>query len=233
MLSTPVAVGGVAVSVTAVHAVGRLADLVDDDLPELLRSDLLKLAATGLLVGYVAFVEGQSPATLSGRRYALSVAAALVVAGTAGSLAASVAIAVVADALGVDGDVAGTTAGIADRPLTAVLFTAAVAGTTEETLYRAYPIERVATLTGSPLLGGAVSVVGFGLAHAGYWDRGAAVRIAAQGLVLTALYLLVRSLPVLVAVHALHDAVGLVLARRAGGPPEAQAKLDPETDDSQ
>jgi membrane protease YdiL (CAAX protease family) len=103
----------------------------------------------------------------------------------------------------------------AERSMGGRLFVAATAGVTEEVPYRGYAIERLATLTGSPLVAGGLSAVAFVAAHYGeVWDRAALLRIAQPALVVTAVYLWTRSLPVVVAVHALNDAVGLALADR-------------------
>jgi hypothetical protein len=95
------------------------------------------------------------------------------------------------------------------------LFVAFTAGATEETAFHGYGIERLVALTGSLPFAGGVAFVAFTLGHAGEtWDREAVLRIAQPALVMTLLYLTFRSLPVLIAIHALNDAVGLLLADR-------------------
>ena len=95
------------------------------------------------------------------------------------------------------------------------VFVAITAGATEETAFHGYAIERLLALTGSVPLAGGVSFVAFTLGHlGGAWDRHAVVRIAQPALVTTVLYLQFRSLPVLIAIHTLHDAVALLLAGR-------------------
>jgi len=92
------------------------------------------------------------------------------------------------------------------------------AGVTEEVPYRGYTVERVTALTGSPLLAAAVSLVAFLAAHVGeHWSKAAAVQMAQPTVVLLALYLWTHSLPVVMAAHAINDAVGLLLAGRAAG----------------
>ena len=94
-------------------------------------------------------------------------------------------------------------------------FVAATAGATEEPPYRSYPIERIGALTGSPLLGGAVAGVAFLVAHLGEtWTPAAVVRMAQPTALLIGFYLLTGSLPVVVGMHALNDAVGLAMAER-------------------
>jgi len=126
-------------------------------------------------------------------------------------------------------DSAGIEAGLgsfADLSIPERLFVAVTAGTTEEIAFRGYAVERLATLTGNASFGGLISLVAFVLGHASEtWDRSALVHITQPTAVLTVIYLRVRSLPVVVAVHALNDAIGLLLADR-------YAADDPETNDA-
>ena len=95
------------------------------------------------------------------------------------------------------------------------LFIAVTAGATEETAFHGYTIERLLALTGSLPLAGGVGFAAFALGHLGdTWDRHAVARIAQPALVTTLLYLQFRSLPVLIAIHALHDAGVLLFADR-------------------
>lgn len=95
------------------------------------------------------------------------------------------------------------------------LFVAFTAGATEEFAFHGYAVERLLSLTGSYPLAGFVSFLAFTLGHHGEtWDRHAVVRIAQPALLTTLLYLWFRSLPVLVAVHAANDAVGLLAVGR-------------------
>ena len=93
------------------------------------------------------------------------------------------------------------------------LFVAFTAGATEETAFHGYALERLLALTGSPPVAAGISFLAFTAGHAGdTWDREAVLRIAQPALVTTLLYLWFRSLPALIAIHALNDAVGLLLA---------------------
>ncbi|MFC6827041.1 type II CAAX prenyl endopeptidase Rce1 family protein [Halopelagius fulvigenes] len=95
------------------------------------------------------------------------------------------------------------------------LFVAFTAGATEEFAFHGYAVERLLALTGSYPLAGFVSFAAFTLGHHGEtWDRHAVARIAQPALLTTLLYLWFRSLPVLVAVHAVNDAVGLLAVER-------------------
>ena len=112
------------------------------------------------------------------------------------------------------------------------LFVALTAGATEETAFHGYALERLLALTGNVPLSGGIAFLAFTLGHTGdTWDRDAVARIAQPALVTTLLYLWFRSLPVLIAIHALNDAVGLLLADRfvvpddGGGPADGR---DPE-----
>lgn len=95
------------------------------------------------------------------------------------------------------------------------LFVALTAGATEETAFHGYALERLLSLTGSIPLAGGLSAAAFVVGHAGdTWDRDAIARIAQPALVMTLLYLWFRSLPALIAIHALNDALALLLADR-------------------
>jgi membrane protease YdiL (CAAX protease family) len=112
------------------------------------------------------------------------------------------------------------------------LFVAATAGATEETAFHGYTVERLLALTGSLPLAGGVGFAAFTLGHLGAtWDRHAVARIAQPALVTTLLYLHFRSLPVLIAIHAVNDAVALLsaerFAARAGGGDAGSGPADP------
>ncbi len=114
------------------------------------------------------------------------------------------------------------------------LFVAITAGATEETAFHGYTIERLLALTGSVPLAGGVGFAAFALGHLGdTWDRHAVARIAQPALVTTLLYLQFRSLPTLIAIHALHDAAVLLLAGRfAARSDGGDGGSDPEGDAS-
>ena len=98
------------------------------------------------------------------------------------------------------------------------LAVAVTAGATEETAFHGYATERLLALTGSVPLAGGVGFAAFAVGHLGdTWDRHAVARIAQPALVTTLLYLQFRSLPVLIAIHTLHDAAVLLLAGRFAG----------------
>lgn len=204
---------------------------------EMVESDATKLLAAGLLVAFVLVVEGRGVGSLTGRRLRPLLFVVAVAGGLAVMLGQNVVTQPLYDRLGVGGDVEGELADLGSLSLGQRLVVALVAGVTEEVLFRGYPVERLVELTGSPLLAGGVSTLAFGLAHYGFWDRGSTVQITVTGGVLTGIYLVTRSLPVVIAVHALNDAVGLVIAARIDGgdddpgDPDADDPGDSDTDD--
>ena len=177
------------------------------------------------LLGFVRYVEDESLSSvgwrsLSARRFAAETAAGLVV-----MLGANVVMGPVFERIesaeteeGTDEGSGGVEAGIGSFAVFSVperLFIAFTAGATEELLFRGYATERLLSLTGSRFLAGIVPTVVHTWGHlGGTWDRSAVLRIAQPGLLTGALYLRVRNLPVLVAVHALNDTIGLLLADR-------------------
>jgi len=230
-MSTTIVLLGLVVAFGGHRATGRLLDPLfsrgaaatgrDPEDPglawELVESDVTKLLAAGLLVAYVLVVEGRGIGSLSGRRLDPLLAVVAVVGGLAVMLGQNVVTRPLYDRLGVGGDLEEDMADLGSLSLGQRAMVALVAGVTEEVLFRGYPVERLVEYTGSPLLAGGVSVLAFGLAHYGFWDRGSTMKITVTGGFLTGIYLVTRSLPVVIAVHALNDLVGLVLAARLEG----------------
>lgn len=181
---------------------------------DVLVSDCYKWLAAAALLCWVRFVEGHPLGSVSGPRLEPLVLAGVVVAGVAVMFAVSAAIPVLADRLGLGG-VEGTIGRLSERSTAALLFTALTAGAVEELLYRGYAIERLAEVTGSSLLAGGISIVAFGAVHYGeYWGRDQTLQITVSGAVLVGLYLVTRSLPALILIHAIHDALGMLLTKR-------------------
>jgi uncharacterized protein len=94
------------------------------------------------------------------------------------------------------------------------VFLAVSAGVVEETLYRGYAVERLASLTGSYWVGGLVAVVAFGAAHIPVWGPGPALVFLVDGAAATLFYVWKRDLLALVVAHALGDVFGLVVLPR-------------------
>ena len=212
---------GLALAFAGPHLVPKLLSRggVDDALAsagadDVLISDCYKWLATLALLGWVVAVEGRPLGSLTGRRLDTAVFLGVVVAGVAGMFAVSAAIPVVFDRLGLEG-IEATMEQLSDRSIGGILVTAVTAGVTEELLYRGYAIERLIEVTGSPLFAGALSVVAFGVAHYGeYWERDQTLQITISGAVLVSLYLLTRSVLALIAIHAIHDMLGMLLTKR-------------------
>ncbi|WP_313692540.1 CPBP family intramembrane glutamic endopeptidase [Halorarum halobium] len=119
------------------------------------------------------------------------------------------------DALGL-GTNEGFLSMLVQLPLWAVLLVVITAAVTEELLFRAYPIERLAELTGSARLAAAVSVVAFMLLHVPAWGVGHLVTIGGITIVLTLLYLRCRRLGPVVVMHFLSNFVLLIVVPRLG-----------------
>jgi len=97
-------------------------------------------------------------------------------------------------------------------PVWLLLFMALTAGVVEETLYRGYAIERLASLTGSYWLGGLIAAVMFGVAHIPNWGLGPAlVSDFAFGVVMTLFYLWRRDLLANIIAHVTLLTVELLL----------------------
>jgi len=81
----------------------------------------------------------------------------------------------------------------------------------EEILYRGYPIERIAWLSGSRLLGAIITLIIFSLMHLPFWGAGHLLVGAGGGAVLTALFVWKRDLNVNFLAHFLADLVGIII----------------------
>jgi membrane protease YdiL (CAAX protease family) len=91
------------------------------------------------------------------------------------------------------------------------VFLAFTAGVVEESLYRGYAVERLASLTGSYWFGGLIAVLAFGLAHIPGWGIGPALVAFGTGAVTTLFYVWKRDLLAIIIAHVIGDIVGLVL----------------------
>lgn len=85
------------------------------------------------------------------------------------------------------------------------------AGVVEEILYRGYPIERIAWLSGSRWAGALVPIAIFSLAHVPFWGVAYLLVVLPGAVVLTCLYLWRRDLTVNMVAHFLADCVGIVI----------------------
>jgi membrane protease YdiL (CAAX protease family) len=195
-------------------AVGLLTDRLgidgEDFRTDLLVSDASKWAVFLLLCGFVVFVEGRPLSSLSGRSLDPLSFVAAVGGGVILLFAASAAATPLFERFGIGG-VSDEMTRFGSLSVPHRLGVAATAGITEEALFHGYAIERLLEATGSPLIAGGVSFVAFTFGHVVGWDRDSVVRIAVPALVTTLLYLLIRDVVALMAIHAVNDAVGLLL----------------------
>lgn len=107
-----------------------------------------------------------------------------------------------------------TSAGIetlAMLPLWVIVAIALTAGITEEILFRGYPIERLAELTGNLWVGAAVTVILFTLIHVPAWGIGGAIQIGVWTLIVTVVYVYTRNLPACILMHVSNDLYAFVL----------------------
>jgi membrane protease YdiL (CAAX protease family) len=91
------------------------------------------------------------------------------------------------------------------------------AGIFEETMYRGYALERLATLFGNRWLAGAVTLVLFTLAHAPGFGLRNILPVAVVSVFVTLLYLWRRDLVLNMVAHAAIDALGMLVAPSMGG----------------
>jgi uncharacterized protein len=87
-----------------------------------------------------------------------------------------------------------------------------VVASSEELLYRAYAVERLAIMIGSRRAAGALSVLAFGLAHVPLWGLGPALTTLLSGAMLTLIYLWRRDILALIIAHVATDPYGIVIA---------------------
>jgi uncharacterized protein len=85
------------------------------------------------------------------------------------------------------------------------------AAVAEELLFRGYPIERIAELSGRRWLAAVISWVAFTYAHLASWGWAQLIVAAYGGIVLTALYLWRRNLWVNMIAHWIGDGAGFLL----------------------
>jgi uncharacterized protein len=95
-------------------------------------------------------------------------------------------------------------------PLWLRIFAVVTAGVVEEVLYRGYAVERLASLTGSYWVGGAISIVVFGLVHLPFWGPGILLNTLFAGTVFTLVYVRRRDLWLCIIAHTLLDAIAFI-----------------------
>lgn len=205
---------GLAVSFGAFEAVSRLQDALgraDDGL----EPHVWKWLVPVVVAGYVLVVEGRTLASIGWTVGGPVEFGSHVVVGLVTMFGSNALLAPIHERLDTGEDLAEGLAEFTTLSLAGRIFVSGTAGVTEEVPYRGYAIERATALTGSPLLAAAISTVAFLYAHIGdTWTAGAAVQMLQPTAILVGLYLWTHSLPVVMVVHALNDAVGLLLAER-------------------
>lgn len=169
--------------------------------------------ATATLVGFVSWVE---------RRPLASIGAAwptwsdlwLGLGGAVVGLLTMPLVIPIRNALGFE--LGGAALMLLQFPLWATILVVITAAVTEEVLFRAYPIERVAEITGSVWAGAVFSFVGFVLLHVPAWGVGHVIDISGVSIVLVALYVWRRRLGPVIVMHFLTNFVLLVVAPMLG-----------------
>jgi membrane protease YdiL (CAAX protease family) len=213
-MTLPFTIVGLVIALGGFEITGRVREFLDRP-DEGLEPHRWKWLVPAAIVAHVLLVEGQGLTSIGWRVGDPVEFVGWVAGGLFVMLAANVVFQPLWARLGVEEDLATGMAEFADFSIPERLFVAGTAGVTEEIPYRGYTIERVATLTGSPVLGAGISLVAFLATHVGdTWSRKAALQMAQPTVILLALYLWTRSLPVVILVHAANDAVGLLFADR-------------------
>jgi membrane protease YdiL (CAAX protease family) len=106
-------------------------------------------------------------------------------------------------------------------------FAVLTAGVVEEILYRGYPLERLAEITGSVALAGAITVLVFALVHWPTWGAGPVLTFVVSGMVVTGFYVWQRDLTATIVAHVVVDAMGLIVVPwLSRGAPGAGSVLD-------
>lgn len=202
---------GILVSLFGLRFLRPFADRFEDTD---VRNHATKWVPALLIVAYVYLVEDRDAASLGVRWDGPRPFLRRVAVGLAAMLGSNVVLGPIHERIGTDGLDTGmaefTDLGVGER-----LFVALTAGVTEEVLFRGYALERLDELTDNRLLAGVVTLVAFVLGHkSDTWDWGSLVFIVQPATIVTALYLRFRDLLALITIHALTDAVGLLLAER-------------------
>lgn len=188
---------------------------------EQLREDVLKWVVTGTLLIYVLGVEGESIASL-GATLPPSILPGGSLGGVVGLLGwwvggvvGTIALSTVAYNLFRHFDLDTSedySAAQSERPAVLFLFTAVTAGITESVLFQAYPIERLAALSESVVLAGAVAWVVFTAVHylTDRFSLEATIFTSVPALAVTVLYVLSGSVYVVVLVHTTVNALSFL-----------------------
>lgn len=176
-----------------------------------MRSHAIKWIPAVVITAYTYVVEDEDAASLGIRWDGPRAFTKRVVAGLVVMLGANVVLEPVHDRLGAE-EMQSEMAEFSDTGTFERLFIALTAGVTEELLFRGYALERIESETGSRLVAAVSSTAAFVLAHkSDTWSWGSLVLIAQPAALITAVYLRSRDLLTAITVHALNDAIGLLL----------------------
>lgn len=151
-MNTVVTVCGLAIALGGFEGVSWLQDRLGRP-EDGIEPHLWKWLVPGAVFGYVVTLEGTGLASIGWRFDQLLVFGGWVIGGLAVILGANVVLQPLWNRLGAGEDLASGMTEFTDLSSLERLFVASTAGVTEEIPYRGYTIERVAALTGSPLLG--------------------------------------------------------------------------------
>lgn len=180
-----------------------------------IRRHVLKWLPAALVAGYVELVEGRDAASVGLRWDGPRAFLRRVAVGLAVMLGANVVVQPLLDRLDDGGEFEADIAAFTELGYGERLFAALTAGVTEELLFRGYAFERLEEWSDSDGVAAAVSTVVFVLLHRGEtWSWQSVLRISQPAAITTALYMRWRDLLALMTVHALNDAIGLLLVEQ-------------------
>lgn len=191
-----------------------LRPLADDYDADDMRAHVLKWLPTVAMTVYTYVVEDEDAASLGVRWDGPRAFVKRVILGLVVMLGANVVLDPLHERLGAE-QMQSDMADFSDTGILERLFVALTAGVTEELLFRGYALERIESETGSRLLAAASSAVAFVLAHkSDTWSWKSLVLIAQPATLISAFYLRTRDLLAAMTVHALNDAIGLLMLER-------------------
>lgn len=173
------------------------------------------LIATAVLAGFVVWVERRPLASI-GTAWPTWSDVRIGIGGAAVGLPTMLVTVPLVDALGFGASERGALEMILQFPTWAVILAVIVVSVTEEVLFRAYPIERLAEITGRVRVAAAFSLVAFVLLHVPLWGVGHVITIGGISIVLTVLYAWRRRLAPVVVMHFLTNLVLLVVLPALG-----------------
>ncbi|PSQ38834.1 CPBP family intramembrane metalloprotease [Halobacteriales archaeon SW_10_66_29] len=175
----------------------------------------LKWLPAALVAVYVKLVEGRDAASVGLRWDGPRTFLRRVAVGLAVMLGANVVVQPLLDRIDDGGEFAADVSAFTELGYGERLFAALTAGVTEELLFRGYAFERLEEWSDSDGVAAAVSTAVFVLLHRGEtWSWQSVLRISQPAAITTALYARWRDLLALMTVHALNDAIGLLLVEQ-------------------